>query len=105
LEAIVLIVAGTFMVEPQDRDDFIATRIDGMRNSRAEAGCLEYTFSADPLDPERVLLFERWNDQGSLDAHLAAMMTAPPDDAAKASPVPTSVSVIVYDIAGERKLA
>ena len=28
--------------------------------------------SADPIDPGRIVLFERWADQASLDAHLAA---------------------------------
>ncbi len=106
-EAIVLIVAGTFMVEPADRDAFIQYRIDTMRNSRAEAGCHEYTFSADPIDPARVLLFERWDDQASLDAHLDALSTPAPaqDDSPPPVPInPTSVSITIYDIAGERTL-
>ena len=56
----VIIVSGTFEVDPARRDEFLAERHERMRTSRAEAGCLEYTFSADPLDPGRVLLFERW---------------------------------------------
>jgi antibiotic biosynthesis monooxygenase len=43
-----------------------------MRTSRAEPGCLEYTLSADPTDPRRVMLFERWARQEDLDNHLAA---------------------------------
>jgi hypothetical protein len=48
-----------------------------MRTSRAELGCLEYTLSADPTDPGRVMLFERWARQEDLDAHLAAMRARP----------------------------
>jgi quinol monooxygenase YgiN len=104
-EATVLIVAGTFTIEPAERDAFLASRHDGMRRSRAEAGCLEYTFSADPLDPTRVLLFERWEDQASLDAHLAAQATAPKPDADSApAPAPTAVSIIMYDVSGERTM-
>ena len=66
-----IIVSGTFEVDPAQRDAFLAERLDRMRASRAEAGCLDYTFSADPLEPGRVVLFERWEDQASLDAHLA----------------------------------
>jgi quinol monooxygenase YgiN len=102
-----LIVAGTFMVEPADRDAFIANRLETMRNSRAEAGCHDYTFSADPIDPARVLLFERWDDQASLDAHLNALATPAPaeDDNPPPTPInPTSVSIIIYDIEGERTL-
>ena len=97
-----VIVAGTFQVDPEQRDAFLAGRIDRMHTSRAEPGCLEYTFSADPLDPGRVLLFERWATQDDLDAHLAAS-PAPP-----ASPgtdvLPTATAIVVYDVTGERPL-
>ena len=97
-----VIVAGVFEVDPEQRDAFLAGRFDLMRTSRAEQGCLEYTFSADPLDPGRVLLYERWASQEDLDAHLA-VPSAPP-----ASPdsevVPTSVTIMVYDVTGERPL-
>jgi quinol monooxygenase YgiN len=104
-EATVLIVAGTFTVEPAERQAFIASRHDGMLRSRAESGCLEYTFSADPIDPTRVLLYERWEDQASLDAHLAAMGSAPqPAPGSPPSPAPTAASITIYDIAGERTM-
>jgi len=85
-----IIVGGEFIVEPDQREAFLAGRHDSMRASRAEPGCLEYTFSADPLDPARVLLFEKWEDQASLDAHLAALRSAPPPAAAGISPVSVS---------------
>ena len=43
----------------------------GCGRRRDEAGCLEYTFAADPLEADRVVLFERWASQDALDAHLA----------------------------------
>jgi quinol monooxygenase YgiN len=101
-EDCMVIVAGAFEVDPEQREAFLAGRLDGMRASRAEAGCLEYTLSADPLDPGRVVLFERWADQASLDAHLAAMQGAPPPPAGGVAP--TSASITVYDVSGERSL-
>jgi len=90
----VIIVGGTFEVEPHQREEFIASRHDLMRTSRAEQGCLEYTFSADPIEPNRVVLFERWATQASLDAHHNGMRGGtPPSDEVK----PTSVSVVFYD--------
>ena len=68
-----VIVGGSFEIKPDERDEFLAGRLDSMRASRSEPGCLEYTMSADPIDPGRIVLFERWADQASLDAHLAAM--------------------------------
>src|ERR1700739_2596088 len=80
-----VIVAGTIEVDPDQREAFLAGRIDAMRASRAEPGCLEYTLSADPTDPRRVMLFERWARQEDLDKHLAAARARP------ASPGPAVV--------------
>ena len=97
-----VIVAGIFEVDPEQREAFLAGRFDRMRTSRAEPGCLEYTFSADPLDPGRVLLYERWATQDDLDAHLA--VPAAPSASPAAEVVPRSVSIVIYDVAGERPL-
>jgi quinol monooxygenase YgiN len=96
-----VIVIGTFVVDPDRRTEFIAERHERMRTSRAEAGCLEYTFAADPLQAGRVLLTERWADQAALDAHLAAPA---PADAGKPAVAPKEASIVVYDVTGERTL-
>jgi quinol monooxygenase YgiN len=97
-----VIVGGWFEVEPDERDAFVAGRTEGMRKSRAEQGCIEYVIAPDPLDPGRVVLFERWESQADLDAHLAAARQAPPSDGP--SVTPKSVTVRVYDVTGERPL-
>ena len=93
-----LIVAGHFDVDPADRDAFIASKVESIKTTRTEGGCLEYVMSADPADPTRVMLFERWADQPSFDAHVAGMATAP----RVPGPAPKGFSVKIYDIAGER---
>ncbi len=97
-----VIVAGTIEVEPDQREAFLAGRIDSMRASRAEPGCLEYTLSADPTNPGRVMLFERWASQKDLDTHLAAMRSRPASPGT--GPAPKSASIVVYDVSGERQL-
>jgi quinol monooxygenase YgiN len=99
----VVIVGGSFEIEPERREEFLAGRHEAMRRSRAEPGCLEYVMSADPIDPGRIVLFERWADQVSLDAHMAASRQAPaaPDVAT----APTSSVVSLYDVTGERPLS
>ena len=92
-----IIVGGTFEVDPEQRDAFLAERHERMRTSRREDGCLEYTFAADPVEPGRVILFERWDSPAALDAHLAAPATT-------TSVTPRSASVTVYDVAGERRM-
>ena len=87
-----LIIAGTFEVDPARRDEFIAGREAGMRESRAEAGCIDYVMSADPIEPGRVYLFERWESKEHLAPHLARV-SAPP-----ASPDPAAVPVFAADL-------
>lgn len=72
-----IIVAGHFIVDPSQREQFLRSREDVMRASRAEPGCITYAFSADPLDPGRVLLFERWESKAALAGHLAALRQRP----------------------------
>jgi quinol monooxygenase YgiN len=89
-----VIVGGTFEMAPHQREEFIASRHEMMRASRAETGCLDYTFCADPIEPGRVILFERWESQSDLDAHLSGMRAGPPSGE---DIVPQSVSVVFYD--------
>jgi quinol monooxygenase YgiN len=72
-----VIVIGTFRVDPADRDVFIANRIPVMNHSRAESGCITYAFSADPIESDIVILTERWTDRAALDAHIAGLAAAP----------------------------
>ena len=96
-----VIVGGAFEVEPGMREQFLASREEMMRVSRAETGCLEYTFAADPLSDVRVVLFERWEDQAALDAHLVIRRASPPP----ANDVtPISSEIVIYQVSGERRL-
>ena len=40
-----------------------------IRASRAEAGCLDYAYSIDVLDPGLVRVTERWESREALDTH------------------------------------
>ena len=97
-----VIVGGTFEFDPDKRDLFLASRTEMMRVSRAEPGCLEYTFCADPLDSGRVVLFERWTDQDALDAHLVVRRANP--EPPETAVVSISSSIVIYDVSGERRL-
>ena len=37
--------------------------------SRAEEGCLDYTFAQDLSDPDSIVIFERWTDMDALGTH------------------------------------
>lgn len=97
-----LVVAGSFQVDPARRDEFIESRKEAMTTSRAEKGCHEYIFAPDPIDPGRAILFERWESKEDLAAHLAGMR-ARREAAGDSAPaqVPTiSSDVQQYEISG-----
>lgn len=102
-----IIIGGVFEVDPDQRDAFIQGRLEAMRRSRSEPGCQEYVFAPDPLEPGRVILFERWESEEALKAHLGVLRSAPRNEPAPDAPPavrPTSASIVRYDVSGERPL-
>ena len=63
-----LIVAGWLQVDPDARDRYL----DGCRQvvelARAAPGCLDFSLSADLLDPARINVHERWASEEQLHA-------------------------------------
>lgn len=51
-----------------DRDANVAAFAKMVAQARAQDGCLDFSISADSVDPLRSNLFERWRDQDALDA-------------------------------------
>ena len=64
-----LIIAGTVRV-PTDRLEAFKPHMQAMLEaSRAEDGCLEYSYAEDVAEPGLIRVFEVWRDQGAIDAH------------------------------------
>jgi quinol monooxygenase YgiN len=101
-----VILQGVFTVNPDDREQFVQASIEGMRSSRQEEGCLEYVIAADPLDPGRVVLSERWESTEHLQQHLQGQSTRRDDSAqgGSARPTPLSFEITVYEVASSRPL-
>ena len=97
-----VIVQGVFSLDPTERDRFVETSLEGMRASRQEEGCLEYVIAADPLDPERAVLSERWESMDHLEQHLARPRNGSPS--AGARPVPRNVEITLFEVASSRPL-
>lgn len=95
-----MIVQGVFVVDPEERDRFIEASTEGMRVSRAEEGCLEYVFAADPLESGRVVLSERWESMDLLRRHLDAQASRPAPD----RPKPISAEIVMYEVASAAEL-
>ena len=93
-----ILVTGVFRVDPASRDDFLEAAKAGMAKSRAEDGCEEYVMAADPMEPDRVVLSERWRDRAALDAHLAGL------SGGGGGPAPTSVSIEIHEVASTERM-
>jgi len=65
---LVLIVAGHLIVDPADRDAQIQASAGAVRLARQAPGCLDFAVSADPVDPARVNVLERWERTEDLEA-------------------------------------
>lgn len=91
-----VIVQGSFEVRPEERLHFIDARLAVIEESRQEDGCLEYVLAADPIDPARVVISERWESMEHLQRHL--------DKSRPALPPPLGVEITVYEISSSNRL-
>ncbi len=72
-----IIVSGHLIVEPADRATYLAGCVEFARLARAADGCLDFHLSADPVEPGRINIFERWT---SAEAAEAFRGSGPSDD-------------------------
>src|SRR6058998_1710171 len=69
---VMLIVCGHLVLDPSDRDAHVVASVGAVRLARQAPGCLDFAVSADPVDPTRVNVFERWADPEDRDAFRAS---------------------------------
>jgi quinol monooxygenase YgiN len=61
-----IIVAGQIEVQPGQRQRFLDGSLSAMRLARETAGCDDFVVAADPLDDNRVNVFELWRSRKAL---------------------------------------
>lgn len=61
-----LIIAGHLVVTSPERDDYVADCAEVVLAARAAPGCLDFSITADPVHPERIRIFERWESEEQL---------------------------------------
>jgi quinol monooxygenase YgiN len=61
-----LIVAGSLTVDAAQRAAFLAANAEVVGQARRATGCLDFVQAADPIDPTRVNVFERWDSEDHL---------------------------------------
>jgi len=87
-----LIIAGSLTLDPSHRAAFLAANTDVVGQARQAPGCLDFVQAADPLDPSRINIFERWDTEDLLLAFRGA------GEPASDSPPIQSASVMRYNI-------
>ena len=66
-----ILIAGTVEIEASNRDKALADAAGLMADTRTQAGCNHYVWSADPTSPTRIYVYESWDSTEELAAHLA----------------------------------
>jgi quinol monooxygenase YgiN len=61
-----IIVSGHLYLDPVERDQYLCESVEIMRQARGWAGCRDFTLTADPLEPDRINVYERWDSDEAL---------------------------------------
>jgi quinol monooxygenase YgiN len=94
----VIIVAGHLLVDSEQRDSYLAGCVSVVEQARRAAGCLDFTITADLVDPGRIDVFERWESREAVEAFRGG---GPSEEQSAAM---LSASVAEYDVADVRPL-
>ena len=71
-----IIVAGKIYVRPGARLDFLTSSLEAVVKARRAPGCRDFVAAADPIEPDRVNVYEEWESE----AALLAFRGAEPDE-------------------------
>ena len=93
-----IIVSGHLSMDAADRAAYLDGCVAVVEAARRAPGCLEFSVTADLVDPGRVVIVERWD---SADAVAAFRGAGPSDDQQAAI---TGADVAEYDVASWRSL-
>ncbi len=62
-----IVVTGHLVVDPTQRDRVLCLSLPSVEEARRRPGCLDFAVSADPVDPTRVNIAERWASRAALE--------------------------------------
>jgi quinol monooxygenase YgiN len=66
-----IVVVGQFRFPAERMEEARPVMRRVIEATRAEAGCIEYNYGEDVLDPGLIRVSERWESRAHLDAHMA----------------------------------
>jgi quinol monooxygenase YgiN len=61
-----IIIAGTLSVDAADRERYLDAVAEVTSAARRATGCLDFVQAADPIDPARINIYERWESDEDL---------------------------------------
>jgi quinol monooxygenase YgiN len=64
-------IIGTVTARPETREELASLLTAQVTPTRAEAGCINYDFHVDAVNPCVFVFYENWTDWAALDTHLA----------------------------------
>jgi quinol monooxygenase YgiN len=67
-----VIVSGHLRVDPAQRDAYIEGCREVVVAARAAEGCLDFHLSPDPLEPDRINVYEQWDSAAAVEAFRGA---------------------------------
>lgn len=76
-----IIIAGSITVDPAERDRYLEIFGDVTPMARKAPGCLDFVQAADPVDPARINVYERWDGEENLQRFRESGGPPPPEDA------------------------
>jgi quinol monooxygenase YgiN len=75
----VIIVSGKIYVEPADRESYLAGCRELIELARTTKGCLDFHLSADPIEHDRINVYEQWSTVADVETFRGS---GPPSDQA-----------------------
>ncbi|QYC40871.1 Antibiotic biosynthesis monooxygenase [Nonomuraea coxensis DSM 45129] len=93
-----VIIAGHVVVDPEQRERYLAECVGVIELARRAPGCLDFAVSADLVDAGRVNIFERWESLSAVEA----FRSGGPSGTQRA--VMLAASVAEYEVADVRSL-
>jgi quinol monooxygenase YgiN len=63
-----IIVSGFLTVDADQRAAYLDASHEVIRAARAASGCLDFHLSADPIEADRINVFEQWESVESVEA-------------------------------------
>jgi quinol monooxygenase YgiN len=61
-----IIVSGKIYVRSEERERFLTSSVEAVAQARQSLGCRDFVVAADPLEADRVNVYEEWESEEAL---------------------------------------